>query len=250
MSKEKVQLSLAQSVFEYTKVILGALVLAAAVRSLWFEPFKIPSTSMVPTLLVGDFLFVDKNNYGWRNPCTGERFRGEDPKRGDVVVFERTKGYACGLALGLGSLNFIKRIVAIPGDRVSYNNKTLYVNDKAVDMVFEEYYDYEDASGLQHSIKRYGVNFDGHDHKILLDEERRGYDLAETIVPEDSYVVLGDNRDNSLDSRFWVYPDWGFVKKKDIVGQAKVLFWSWDNHLMPRFERLGTSLVAPTHEVK
>ena len=79
-------------VLEYTKVILGALILAATVRSLWFEPFKIPSTSMVPTLLVGDYLFVDKNNYGWRNPCTGERYgNGRDIQKVTWLFFQRKR---------------------------------------------------------------------------------------------------------------------------------------------------------------
>lgn len=238
-------------IFEYTKVILGALILAATVRSLWFEPFKIPSTSMVPTLLVGDYLFVDKNNYGWRNPCTGERYgdRG-NIQRGDVVVFERQKGYLCGLTLGFGSLNFIKRIVAVPGDKISYNNKTLFVNGEPVSMIPDGTYSYEDANSKMHELKQYNVEFNGHEHQVLLDEQRRGFDLEETTVPEGKYVVMGDNRDNSLDSRFWNYPDWGFVEKKDIVGQAKRIFWSWDNGLKPRMDRIGQSLVAKTIEGK
>ncbi|MFT7145064.1 MAG: signal peptidase I, partial [bacterium] len=145
---------------------------------------------------------------------------------------------------------FIKRIAAIPGDRVAYNNKVLYVNGDPVDTIFEGMQEYEDASSQLHSVKRYGANFSGIQHKVLLDEDRRGFNLEETVVPEESYVVMGDNRDNSYDSRFWVYPDWGFVKKKDIVGQAKRLFWSWDNSFVPRFERIGGSLVAPAIEVK
>ncbi len=238
-------------VLEYTKVILGALILAATVRSLWFEPFKIPSTSMVPTLLVGDYLFVDKNNYGWRNPCTGERYgNGRDIQKGDVVVFSKKKGYLCGLTLGFGSLNFIKRVVAVPGDKVAYNNKTLYVNGEAVHMNFEEVHTYEDAGGQSHSVKKYNVTFNGVTHQVLLNAEQRGFDLAEQVVPEGKYVVMGDNRDNSLDSRFWNYPDWGFVNKEDVVGQAKRIFWSWDNSLKPRFERIGQSLVAQTTKVE
>lgn len=230
-------------VFEYIRVILGALVLAAVVRSLWFEPFKIPSTSMVPTLLVGDYLFVDKNNYGWRNPCTGERYNGEDPKRGDVVVFEREKGYFCGLALGLGSLNFIKRIVAVEGDTIAYRNKTLYVNGEPAHITYKDEYEYEDANSEKVTVKRYDSNFYGAEHHVLIDDGRSGLDVPESVVPAGHYVMVGDNRDNSVDSRYWVYPDWGFVKKEEIVGQAKRIFWSWDNGLKPRFERLG-------HEIK
>lgn len=237
-------------VWEYTKVIGGALILASVVRSTWFEPFKIPSTSMVPTLLVGDFLFVDKNNYGWRNPCTGERFRGEDPQRGDVIVFEEKKGIGCGLVLGLGSLNYIKRIVAVPGDTVAYRNKTLYVNGEAAHVTYEQEYSYEGSQGELHRSKQYGVDFSGIHHKVMLNDQVASMDLEEAVVPEGHYVVMGDNRDNSLDSRYWNYPDWGFVAKEDIVGQAKMLFWSWDKNLMPRFDRLGGSLVSPAIEGK
>jgi signal peptidase I len=248
MSKHKKPEGFAAIVYEYTKVILGALILAATVRSLWFEPFKIPSTSMVPTLLVGDYLFVDKNNYGWRNPCTGTRYNGQEIQKGDVVVFEKKKGYLCGLTLGFGSLNFIKRIVAVPGDKISYNNKTLYVNGEAIHMSVDGTHVYEDALGQSYEVKKYDVSFNGLTHEVLLDEERRGFDLEEVTVPEGQYVVMGDNRDNSLDSRFWQYPDWGFVKKEDIVGQAKMLFWSWNSHFNPRFERIGHSLVAETEK--
>lgn len=249
MSKQVKPSSFSAVVYEYTKVILGALILAATVRSVWFEPFKIPSTSMVPTLLVGDYLFVDKNNYGWRNPCTGERYgdRG-DIQKGDVVVFEKKKGYLCGLTLGFGSLNFIKRVVAVPGDTISYNNKTLYVNDEPVHMDYNGLHTYENAKGQNLEVKKYDVTFNGHMHQVLLDEQKRSFDLAATKVPEGQYVVMGDNRDNSLDSRFWNYPDWGFVKKEDIVGQAKMIFWSWNHKLKPRMDRIGQSLVAKAVE--
>lgn len=244
MSKNKKPAGFAAIVYEYTKVILGALILAATVRSLWFEPFKIPSTSMVPTLLVGDYLFVDKNNYGWRNPCTGTRYNGDAIKKGDVVVFEKKKGYLCGLTLGFGSLNFIKRIVAVPGDTISYNNKTLYINGEPIKMTPNGNHIYTDASDQNYEVKKYDAHFNGLTHEVLLDQERRGFDLDETTVPEGKYVVMGDNRDNSLDSRFWNYPDWGFVDKADVVGQAKMLFWSWDNNFKPRLDRVGHSLVA------
>lgn len=245
MSQKSQPTTFLGSVYEYTKVIVGALLLASLVRALWFEPFKIPSTSMVPTLLVGDYLFVDKNNYGWRNPCNGERYGSSEPiKKGDVVVFQKKPSYACGFVLGFGGLNFIKRVVAVPGDKISYNNKTLYVNGDPVHMNLSGTHAYTDAHNQSYEIKKYDVEFNGVKHEVLIDEQSRGIDLAEMEVPEGKYVVVGDNRDNSLDSRFWNYPDWGFVEEKDILGQAKMIFWSWDNKLKPRFDRIGTSLVA------
>lgn len=242
--KNRIKNPILAIIWEYSSLIVGALILASFVRSIWFEPFKIPSTSMVPTLLVGDYLFVDKNNYGLRNPCSGERAFFDAPKRGDVVVFQREQGPLCGLVLGLGSLNFIKRIVAIPGDRISYLDKKLYVNGKEVPMSFEKDIVYRDAQGHPLRAKQFDVSFDGHRHKALTMDDRPGIDMNEVTVPEGKYVAMGDNRDNSLDSRFWDYPNWGFVDMKDIVGQAKYLFWSWDSNLKPRFERIGQSLVA------
>lgn len=231
-------------IWEYTKVLGGALIIAATVRSLWFEPFKIPSTSMVPTLLVGDYLFVNKHNYGFRNPCSGERYMAtETPARGDVVVFEKKKGLACGLLLGSGSLNFIKRVVAIPGDEVAYFNKTLYVNSKPIDMLPLGEENYTTARDQVLTATHYKANMDKIQHGVYLMNDRPAIDLQPAIVPEGQYVMLGDNRDNSLDSRAWVYPNWGFVKIEDIVGRAERIFWSWDNGLKPRTDRIGTALI-------
>ena len=245
--QDKIKNPILATIYEYVALITGAVLLASIVRGIWFEPFKIPSTSMVPTLLVGDYLFVDKNNYGLRNPCSGERYFADEenmPQRGDVVVFQKKKGPACGFVLGLGSLNFIKRIVAVPGDTVAYYDKTLYVNGEEVPMVFQRDIQYKDATNHTVRAKEFDVNFEGLHHKALTMNDRPAIDMEQVTVPEGKYVVMGDNRDNSLDSRFWDYPNWGFVDMGDIVGQAQFIFWSWDNSLKPRKERLGQSLVA------
>lgn len=245
--QEKIKNPILALIYEYTTLIIGAVIVASAVRAIWFEPFKIPSTSMVPTLLVGDYLFVDKNNYGLRNPCSGERFFADEtdlPQRGDVVVFQKKKGPACGFVLGLGSLNFIKRVVAIPGDRIAYFDKKLYVNGEETPMIFKQDIQFKDATNHTVRAKEYDVQFNGIHHGALTMDDRPAIDMEEVIVPQGKYVVMGDNRDNSLDSRFWDYPNWGFVDMADIVGQAKYIFWSWDNKLKPRMDRLGTSLVA------
>lgn len=234
-----------QVFFEYVRVIGGALLLAITIRSIWFEPFKIPSSSMIPTLQIGDFLFVDKNEYGYRNPCTGERYKAErDPERGDIVVFERHKGPVCGLLLGLGSVNYIKRIVAVPGDYIAYINKTLYVNDDPVKLESLGEYTYSDSNGIPFTVNHYAETQGDFKHSILLHSERPAKDLPPVEVPEGMYVMMGDNRDNSMDSREWKYPQWGFVKKEDIVGPAEMIFFSWDSKFRPRLERIGQSLVT------
>ena len=233
------------TVWEYARVLAAALVLASMIRATLFEPFKIPSSSMVPTLLVGDFLFVNKFKYGLREPCSGNRYGSKhSPQRGDVVVFEKKKGYLCGLLLGVGSLNFIKRVVAIPGDKVSYNNKTLYVNDKPAHKESLERYSYIDGRGNHLSAKMYEETLGEVKYNTLIMHDRMGMDLAPIVVPDGHYVVMGDNRDNSLDSRAWNYPSWGFVKAESILGNASWIFWSWDKKFRPRFERPFSSLRA------
>lgn len=230
------------SAWEYIRVIGGALILASTIRALAYEPFKIPSSSMVPTLLIGDYLFVNKHVYGFREPCSGERTEGQPIQRGDVVVFEEEKGVACGLVLGIGSLNFIKRIVAIPGDTVEYKEKALYINGERLKTEYKDQYVYEDSKHMDLDAKLYTEELGDIRHDILLMPSREGMDVAPMVVPEGHYVAMGDNRDNSRDSRFWTYPSWGFVKKEDIVGRADVLFWSWAPGLKVRTERIGMSL--------
>lgn len=231
-----------ETIWEYVRVIGGALILASTIRTLAYEPFKIPSSSMVPTLLIGDYLFVNKHVYGFREPCTGKRTEGEAIQRGDVVVFEEKKGVACGLALGLGSLNFIKRVIALPGDTIEYKDKTLFVNSERLTTEFQGQYEYEDSKDMELEASLYKETLSGIRHDILLMDSREGMDVAPMVVPEGHFVVMGDNRDNSRDSRFWSYPSWGFVKKEDIVGRADVLFWSWAPGLKVRTDRIGQTL--------
>lgn len=232
------------TVWEYTRVIGGALILASTIRALAYEPFKIPSSSMVPTLLIGDYLFVNKYAYGFRNPCSGGRTQGEEIKRGDVVVFEEVKGYGCGMLLGVGSLNFIKRIIAVPGDTVEYKNKELYVNGEKLSVKAEGEYSYQDQKRNTLDASLFEEELGDIKHKILIMNTREGRDVPAMVVPEGRYVVMGDNRDNSLDSREWNKPSWGFITADQIVGRADVLFWSWAPGLKPRWERLGQSLQA------
>lgn len=227
--------------WEYVKVVGSALLIAFVIRSFIFEPFKIPSSSMVPTLLIGDYLFVNKFTYGLRIPFTDIFVtEGDNPVRGDIMVFEREHEV-------MGNTNFIKRIIAVPGDKIAYLNKKLYINDEPMSLEPLQEFTYTDSSKKDVTVDLYQENLDGVYHYALLNKERVGQDLSPFIVPDDKYVVMGDNRDNSIDARFWNYPNWGYIDKKDIVGRAEFIFWSWDHTFTPRLDRIGNSLRS-SHE--
>ena len=247
--------SIRDTVWEYVKVIGGALIIASSIRAVAYEPFKIPSASMVPTLLIGDFLFVNKHVYGFRNPCTGERTEGEPIKRGDVVVFEVQKGAGCGMLMGLGAINYIKRVVGLPGDRIRYENRRLYINDEPMPLLENGTYQHLDHKGNALVARHLIEKLNGVQHSVLWLEERFSPDMQEVVVPEGKYIVMGDNRDNSKDSRYGPFSghvgdqssleftgEWGFVDDADIVGRADMLFWSVATGLRPRWDRIGGSL--------
>lgn len=179
---------------EYIEAILVAVVLALFIRTFVIQAFKIPSGSMFPTLLVGDYLLVNKFIYGIKNPFNGKVLVSiSKPERGDVVVFRYPKD---------PSIDYIKRVVAVPGDTIEVKDKQLYINgEKAVDP-------HAWISAPQ---------------VILPGTENPRDNLGPLIVPKERVFVMGDNRDNSYDSRFW-----GFVDQKDLLGQAFILYWSWD----------------------
>jgi len=190
---------------EYTEAILIALVLALFIRSFVVQAFKIPSGSMIPTLLIGDHLLVSKFIYGIKNPITGETWiKIKQPQHGDVVVFKYPVN---------PKQDFIKRVVGVSGDRIKIVNKKLYVNDQLVEL-------------------KQAVHLD---HNILPASESVRDNFGPITVPPDVIFVMGDNRDNSYDSRFWK-----FVPKRNIKGRAFILYWSWDSdNFGVRWRRIG-----------
>jgi signal peptidase I len=213
-------------------VILAVFVL----RSFLFEPFKIPSGSMIPTLLVGDLILVNKFTYGVRLPVINTKLTdGTAPQRGDVMVFRYPPK---------PSLDYIKRVVGVPGDEVAYLDKKLTINGKPVPKTpVADFFD-EDAMLY---YKQYEEVFGDRSHRILNDDNRPAfipgaenfphrqncrYSVEGVVckVPEGHYFMMGDNRDNSLDSRYW-----GFVPDKNIVGKA---FFIWMN--FGNFKRIGS----------
>ena len=204
--------------------LLIVLAIVAPIRAFVVAPFKIPSSSMVPTLLVGDYLFVTRFDYGFRIPFTDIQLFPRPPARGDVAVFVYPED---------PSKDYIKRIVALPGDVVEYRDNALYINGRKMPLRDLGPYTYRMASGLEDAAERYEEDLMGVRHEVL----RKDYSIRDGVwrVPEGCYFALGDNRNNSRDSRFW-----GCVPQRNLVGKARVIFWSWDSvrHL-PRLARLG-----------
>ena len=225
---------------EYARVIFVALLIAFVFRTFVASPYKIPSSSMMPTLLVGDYLFVSKYSYGIPILFSdGERWHKEMPKRGDIIVFKKH------LSTG-GEQNYIKRVIAVPGDMIAYKNKQVILNDEPLALEHQGHHSYEYHDKMVETEK-FTEQLDGFTHPVLHQDDI-GQDVEPMRVPPNHLVVMGDNRDSSYDSRFWHYPSWGFVSMNDVVGRAEFIFWSWDEHAKPRPSRIATTLRRPAAE--
>ncbi len=215
---------------QWSAEFFPVLLLVFLLRGFIVEPFRIPSNSMMPTLLTGDFILVSKFNYGISIPVINKKLiEFEKPKRGDVIVFrypnyEKNDKYQ--------GADFIKRIVGIPGDEVVYHADQLRVN--GVKIAYENFKDYQgvesgtDMTGFRHKREFLETN----PHDILLDPNRASRGVKAT-VPAEHYFVMGDNRSRSSDSRFW-----GFVPESYIVGKAFGIWMHYDDSL--KFERIGS----------
>lgn len=206
--------------------LLIALALALFVREFIIQPFKIPSGSMMPNLLVGDHLLVTKFIYGTKVPFTDIRILPgiQDIKYGDVIVFIYPNGDKEPSKKGV---HYIKRVVGLPGDSISIKNRNLLINGKSVPLEYKSSYD---SSNLHNSIyvDEYEEDLFGNKHKVMFQNGRKATDKGIFIpfdnIPEDHYFVMGDNRDNSRDSRYW-----GLVPIENISGKALLTHWSWVN---------------------
>jgi signal peptidase I len=222
VTKEPILVEYARSFFP---VILAVLIL----RSFLFEPFRIPSGSMLPTLEVGDFILVNKYSYGLRLPSVNYKVVDVGlPERGDVVVFRYPKD---------PSVDYIKRVVGLPGDKITYKNKTLYVNGEIMKKEFVGPFMGSNSGMPMAGINVHNENLDGVAHDILIENNKPRID-GELIVPEGHYFVMGDNRDNSNDSRYW-----GTVAEEHLVGRAFMIWMNWngDNGGVS-WDRIGQSI--------
>ncbi|MFB0980518.1 MAG: signal peptidase I [Alteromonadaceae bacterium] len=237
--------------------IFPVIAFVLILRSFLWEPFQIPSGSMMPTLLDGDFILVNKFNYGLRDPVVRNKFFEVGlPERGDVVVFKYPRDT---------KIDYIKRVIGLPGDRIIYRNKSIYIkpaclesDEKCPDFeqVVHNFRKETDTPDGSYGLSRHTSVMPNKTHDILIDNQtlprtqhyyqQAGTQRDEFVVPQGHYYVMGDNRDNSLDGRFW-----GFVPEENLVGEAIAIWMSFDfdrdeNSLLPkwvptnvRFSRLG-----------
>ena len=208
--------------WETIQTLLYAIVIALVIRSLAFEPFNIPSGSMRPTLLVGDYLFVSKFSYGYSRhsfPMSAVPFNGrvffQEPARGDVIVFKLPRD---------NKTDYIKRLIGLPGDKIQMKAGRLFINEQLVVREQVEDFEYSDKYDIVRSVQQFKeILPNGKEHYVLEESDDRWFDnTREFKVPENHYFMMGDNRDNSEDSRSRV----GFVPKENLVGRAKLLFFS------------------------
>ena len=215
-------------IVEYARSFFPIILVVLVIRSFIAEPFRIPSGSMLPTLHVGDFILVNKFAYGIRLPVLNTKIiEVAEPQRGDVVVFRYPKN---------PDVDYIKRLVGLPGDKVGYFNKTIYINGEAI--VQEPKQKSASLLGIVPNNSELRVETLGEQtHELLIDPNRRLIE-GEMIVPAGEYFVMGDNRDNSNDSRFW-----GTVPEANLVGKAFFIWMSWDwNNGGIVWERLGEKI--------
>ena len=209
---------------ETCRSFFPVFLLVLVLRSFLFEVFRIPSGSMKPTLVEGDFILVNKFNYGVRLPVLGTKLLNlGQPKTGDIIVFRHSDGK-----------DLIKRVVGVAGDHIKYQDKKLYINNKLVTTEFIQ--PTQDGDNLTLESREYLEN---QVHNIYIYPQRNVMGrYQDVIVPPNSYFVLGDNRDNSEDGRFW-----GFVPDKDLLGKALLTWMSWDaENLNIRWSRIGKSM--------
>jgi signal peptidase I len=196
---------------EYVESILIAALIALVVRSFIIQAYKIPSGSMEPTLLVGDHLLVNRMSYVVKMPFTDTvLFSTGTPERGDIIVFRYPED---------PSKDYIKRVIATAGEKVEIRNKVIYVNGKKIADPWGHFRPDAGSRGFT----------------PFVDKDN----MSPVVVPKDSYFVMGDNRDNSLDSRYW-----GYVNKRHLVGRALIIYFSWDSNAMNvlqyvRWSRVG-----------
>ncbi len=199
---------------EYARSLFPVILLVFVLRSFIVEPFRIPSGSMLPTLHVGDFILVNKFSYGIRLPIINKKVLPiGKPKRGDVMVFRYPVD---------PKLNFIKRVIGLPGDILSYKDKKLFINGQPIKVESDGRYAYEQLSLKGKSATQLIETIDDSAHNILLDDFLRSRDLERVVVPAGHYFVMGDNRDHSNDSRYW-----RFVPESNVVGRAFFIWFSW-----------------------
>jgi signal peptidase I len=210
-----------QTLVEYSQSFFPVLLFVLVIRSFVFEPFRIPSGSMEPTLVQGDFIFVKKYSYGLRLPVTESKIvETGSPRRGDVVVFRLPSD---------PGVNYIKRVVGLPGDEITYNDHRLMVNGRTMSLE-----PVPDANSREPTVHSEQLDERLHQIKVLNPRSRQD---GTWIVPEGHYFMMGDNRDNSTDSRFI-----DAIPESHLVGEAVRVWMHMDGFSVPDWDRIGTKI--------
>jgi len=198
---------------EYARALFPVILIVFVLRSFIVEPFRIPSGSMLPSLHIGDFILVNKFSYGIRLPVLHKKVVDlGDPERGDVMVFRFPRD---------PKLNYIKRVIGVPGDTLTYKNKQLFINGEEATLEEDGEYAFQQIDSRGKTARQLKEMFGDEAHSILIDDANPAIDM-EVTVPEGKYFVMGDNRDHSNDSRYW-----RFVPEENIVGRAFFIWFSW-----------------------
>lgn len=247
-STDDVVMSRKQKIKKEIKSISLIVITVLVFRSVFFEPFRIPSGSMIPTLMIGDFILVNKFAYGFKVPFSDISIFGIDsdpiylfgesnPKRGDVVVFKYPSD---------PSINYIKRVIGLPGDTIEIKNKRIYINDKAIELT--EFDGREIMTDMDEKFKPYNLKFykattGAHEHIIQEDVDNTyRSDFERRVIPNGKYFVMGDNRDFSYDSRFWGYVDHKLIKGEAILVWFSMIFPFGEDSFKFRPWRIGTMI--------
>jgi len=216
---------------DYSRSFFPVLIFVLIIRSFLFQPFRVPTGSLEPTIMPGDFLVVNMFDYGLRLPVWHNKIMqiGE-PKRGDIMLFRWPVNE---------HMDFIKRVLGVPGDRISYINKVFYINGvEAKQTPIGDATDSNEEGTDSWPVKVVEEDLNGIKHKIYLRPDKPAEDFKDLVVPKGHYLMVGDNRDSSNDGRYW-----GFVPENNIIGKALYVWLSWDsiNHKF-RWQRFGNKL--------
>lgn len=206
-------------IIEYSRAFFPVLLLVFCIRSFLLQPYRVPSGSLEPTVTPGDFILVNQFDYGIRFPVWNKKlFAIGEPKRGQIALLYYPVDHA---------FTFVKRVIGLPGDRISYINKTLYINGKKQPQKYIGPVTRLNDFGQLTTYQEYQEDLDGVTHDILVinDANHPANDFYNLVVPKNEYFVMGDNRDDSDDSRYW-----GFVPEHDFIGRALYIWMSWDSH--------------------
>lgn len=221
-------------VIEYSRSFFPILLLVFCIRSFLAQPYRVPTGSLEPTVMPGDFIFVNQYHYGVRFPIWDKKLISVgEPTLGQIALFYYPVDHA---------LTFVKRVVGLPGDHISYINKTLYINGKKQPQQFIENVTRLNDFGQLTTYQKYQENLNGIKHDIFVRSDASARNFYNVVVPKNEYFMMGDNRDESDDSRYW-----GFVPEHDLVGHALFVWMSWNSNAAHwyealRWQRIGNKL--------